>query len=43
MHAFTPSALDASLTPAGGHTVYVGCPEAPFEVEGGWASAAPVS
>ncbi len=35
-YAFTPSAMDASLAPTGHHTVYLACPCAPFDVEGGW-------
>ena len=37
-YAFTPSAIDDSLAPAGQHTVYLACPCAPFDVEGGWAA-----
>jgi phytoene dehydrogenase-like protein len=40
-YAFTTSALDKSLAPPGHHTVYLACPAAPFEVEGGWDRAAP--
>jgi len=36
LYAFTPSALDDSLAPAGHHTVYLACPAAPFRIEGGW-------
>jgi phytoene dehydrogenase-like protein len=36
-YAFTPSALDDTLAPPGGHTMYLACPCAPFAVEGGWA------
>jgi len=36
LYAFTPSAIDDGLAPAGHHTVYVACPAAPYEVEGGW-------
>ncbi len=32
---FTPSVYDASLAPAGRHTVYLACPSAPFSVDGG--------
>ena len=39
-YAFTTSALDDSLAPAGQHTVYLACPCAPFEVEGGWEANA---
>ena len=39
-YAFTPSALDDTLGPAGQHTVYLACPTAPFEVRGGWAAHA---
>lgn len=37
-YAFTPSALDDSLAPPGGHAMYLACPTAPFEVRGGWAA-----
>lgn len=36
LYAFTPSAVDGSLAPAGHHTVYLACPAAPSTVEGGW-------
>lgn len=39
-YAFTTSALDGTLAPAGHHTVYLACPCAPFEVEGGWEANA---
>jgi phytoene dehydrogenase-like protein len=39
-YAFTTSALDDSLAPAGRHTVYLACPCAPFDVEGGWDACA---
>jgi phytoene dehydrogenase-like protein len=39
-YAFTPSALDDGLAPAGHHTVYLACPAAPARVEGGWGQAA---
>jgi phytoene dehydrogenase-like protein len=39
LYAFTTSALDPSLAPPGGHTVYLACPATPFELEGGWAAA----
>jgi phytoene dehydrogenase-like protein len=39
-YAFTPSALDDSLAPPGGHTVYLACPTAPARLRGGWAEAA---
>jgi phytoene dehydrogenase-like protein len=35
-YAFTTSALDDSLAPAGHHTMYLACPCAPFAVDGGW-------
>jgi phytoene dehydrogenase-like protein len=35
-YAFTPSALDDSLAPAGTHTMYLACPSAPFALDGGW-------
>lgn len=36
LYAFTPSALDDRLAPAGHHTVYLACPAAPSTVRGGW-------
>lgn len=36
LYAFTLSAIDDSLAPAGQHTVYLACPAAPSRVEGGW-------
>ncbi|MDP8955040.1 MAG: NAD(P)/FAD-dependent oxidoreductase [Actinomycetota bacterium] len=36
LYAFTTSALDDSLAPPGHHAIYVACPAAPAEVEGGW-------
>jgi len=39
-YAFTTSALDDTLAPAGQHTVYLACPCAPSTVEGGWAANA---
>ena len=38
-YAFTMSALDDSLAPAGQHTVYLACPAAPFAVREGWEVA----
>ncbi|HVE45487.1 MAG TPA: NAD(P)/FAD-dependent oxidoreductase [Acidimicrobiales bacterium] len=38
LYAFTPSALDDRLAPAGHHTVYIACPAAPSTIEGGWPS-----
>jgi phytoene dehydrogenase-like protein len=38
LYAFTTSAIDAGLAPAGAHTVYLACPAAPARVEGGWAA-----
>jgi phytoene dehydrogenase-like protein len=38
-YAFTPSACDPSLAPAGRHTVYLACPAAPARLEGGWGPA----
>ena len=35
-YCFTPSVYDDSLAPPGRHTVYLACPSAPFEVDGGW-------
>jgi phytoene dehydrogenase-like protein len=40
-YAFTTSALDPTLAPAGSHAVYVACPAAPARVEGGWPARAP--
>ena len=39
-YCFTPSVYDDSLAPAGRHTVYLACPSAPFEVDGGWEDRA---
>lgn len=39
-YAFTPSALDDDLAPAGHHTVYLACPTAPHSLRGGWDGAA---
>ncbi|MEO5982694.1 MAG: NAD(P)/FAD-dependent oxidoreductase [Pedococcus sp.] len=39
-YCFTPSVYDDSLAPAGHHTVYLACPSAPYEVDGGWQSHA---
>jgi phytoene dehydrogenase-like protein len=36
-YAFTPSALDPTLAPAGRHTVYLACPCAPAQLREGWA------
>jgi phytoene dehydrogenase-like protein len=36
LYAFTPSAIDPSLGPAGHHTVYLACPAAPSSIHGGW-------
>ena len=38
LYAFTPSAIDSTLAPDGGHTVYLACPAAPARVHGGWAA-----
>jgi phytoene dehydrogenase-like protein len=35
-YAFTPSAMDDSLAPAGYHTVYLACPSAPYRIRGSW-------
>lgn len=35
-YCFTPSAYDDTLASAGHHTVYLACPSAPYDVEGGW-------
>ncbi len=39
LYAFTTSALDDTLSPAGHHTVYLACPAAPATIEGGWPAA----
>ena len=39
-YCFPPSVYDDSLAPAGRHTVYLACPSAPYDVEGGWADQA---
>ncbi len=36
LYAFSTSALDDTLAPAGHHTVYLACPAAPSAVRGGW-------
>jgi len=36
LYAFTTSAIDPTLAPAGHHTVYLACPAAPARVRGGW-------
>ena len=36
LYAFTTSAIDTTLAPAGHHTVYLACPSAPAYIEGGW-------
>ncbi len=36
LYAFTPSAMDPTLAPAGHHTVYLACPAAPSRLDGGW-------
>ena len=36
LYAFTTSAIDDTLGPPGGHTVYLACPAAPSRVRGGW-------
>lgn len=36
LYAFTTSAIDPTLAPAGHHTVYLACPAAPARVQGGW-------
>ncbi len=36
LYAFTMSAIDPSVAPTGGHTVYLACPSAPGEIRGGW-------
>lgn len=35
-YAFTTSAIDDTLAPAGLHTVYLACPSTPYDVDGGW-------
>ena len=39
-YCFTPSVYDDSLAPPGRHTVYLACPSAPFELDGGWEEQA---
>ena len=39
-YCFTPSVYDDSLAPPGQHTVYLACPSAPFELDGGWEDRA---
>jgi len=39
LYAFTTSALDDTLAPAGHHTVYLACPAAPATIAGGWPAA----
>jgi phytoene dehydrogenase-like protein len=39
-YCFTPSGYDQTLAPAGMHTVYLACPCAPYDVEGGWEDQA---
>jgi phytoene dehydrogenase-like protein len=39
-YCFTPSVYDDTLAPAGHHTVYLACPSAPYDVDGGWDSQA---
>lgn len=36
LYAFTTSALDETLAPAGHHTVYLACPSAPAVMRDGW-------
>ncbi len=36
LYAFTTSAIDDTLAPPGGHTVYLACPSAPSQLRGGW-------
>jgi phytoene dehydrogenase-like protein len=38
-YAFTTSAIDDTLAPAGHHTVYLACPAAPYRLDGGWDAA----
>lgn len=38
-YAFTTSAIDDTLAPAGHHTVYLACPAAPYRIDGGWDAA----
>ena len=40
-YVFTTSALDRGLAPASHHTMYLACPAAPSDVDGGWERAAP--
>lgn len=36
LYAFTPSAIDPTVAPTGGHTVYLACPAAPGDIAGSW-------
>lgn len=36
IYAFTPSAIDPTVAPSGGHTVYLACPAAPGVIFGSW-------
>ncbi|MDQ6747793.1 MAG: NAD(P)/FAD-dependent oxidoreductase, partial [Candidatus Dormibacteraeota bacterium] len=38
LYAFTPSAIDDTLAPPGKHTMYLACPAAPSQVQGGWGA-----
>jgi phytoene dehydrogenase-like protein len=40
VYCFTPSVYDDSLAPPGRHTVYLACPSAPYQVDGGWPAHA---
>ncbi|HEU0102939.1 MAG TPA: NAD(P)/FAD-dependent oxidoreductase [Mycobacteriales bacterium] len=39
-YCFTPSVYDDSLAPPGRHTVYLACPSAPYDLDGGWPDRA---
>ncbi len=39
LYAFTPSAIDPTLAPAGHHTVYLACPTTPADLRGGWGAS----
>jgi phytoene dehydrogenase-like protein len=39
-YCFTPSTYDDSLAPPGRHTVYLACPCAPYDLDGGWEAQA---
>jgi phytoene dehydrogenase-like protein len=41
LYAFTTSALDDTLAPGDGHTLYLACPASPAYPEGGWSERRP--